>query len=340
MRIGIDARKIADYGIGTYIRGLLGGLDALDGDEEYVVFAPGDARPLIPSRFEHLIVEAPHYSVRELWIVGRAAKRARIDLLHAPHYVVPFTTCPVIVTIHDLIHLHQKQRNPVAPIYARTMIGRAVRRSIRILTVSQTVKSEIVRSFGCDPGKIMVTPNGIDDRFRASTPNQTPSAYFVYAGNDKAHKNVDVLVTAYEEVRARRPDLTLVLAGARFERYQSRPGVITPGFVSDSELAALYRGALALVQPSIEEGFGLPAAEAMASGVAVITSRAPALVETVGDAAIHVDAASPDAFAMAMLRIAGDAALRVSLAARGIARSRAFTWSRCADLTRRAFLGA
>jgi len=340
VRIGIDARKISDYGIGTYIRGLLGGLARCRGDEEYVVFAPEKARGLIPAALQHVVLEAPHYSVRELVMVARAARHAAVDLLHAPHYVVPLTSCPVLVTIHDLIHLHQKQRNPLAAIYARTMIGRAVRKSVRILTVSQSVKSEIVREFGCDAAKIIVTPNGIDDRFRASAPNPAPSQYFLYVGNDKPHKNVGRLVEGLAAVKAQRPEISLVLAGAEFEQYQSREGVITPGFVSDAELAALYRGAMGVIQPSLEEGFGLPAAEAMASGVAVITSKAAALVEITGDAALHVDAMSAAAIADAMRRVANDEALRLDLGRRGIEKTRSMTWDRCADSTRRAYLGS
>jgi glycosyltransferase involved in cell wall biosynthesis len=340
MRIGIDGRKIGDYGIGTYIRGLLGGLAEIGGDEEYVVFAPPSARAVIPARFEHLALEAPHYSIRELFAVGAAARRARIDLLHVPHYVVPLTRVPTIVTIHDLIHLHVAHRNPLARPYARTMLRRAVTKPIRILTVSETVKSEIVAAFGIPAAKVIVTRNGVDDRFRQAAPPETSSNYFLYAGNDKPHKNVGALVAAYETVRASRPDLGLVLAGASFERFADVAGVVTPGFVSDEELAALYRGAIAVMLPSHEEGFGLPAAEAMASGVAVITSNAPVLVEVTGGGAIHVDATSRDAIAAAMLRVANDDALRRRIALAGIERSRSFTWRRCAESTRRAYLGA
>lgn len=340
MRIGIDARKIADYGIGTYIRGLLGGLAQIAGDEEYVVFAPSSARPQIPAAFEHVVLDTPHYSVRELFAVGAAARRARIDLLHAPHYVVPLTRVPTIVTVHDLIHLHIAHRNPLARPYARTMLRRAVKKSIRVLTVSDAVKNEIVATFGVQPAKVTVTRNGIDDRFRAGAPAAQPSSYFLYAGNDKPHKNVEALVRAFEAVRRSRADLALVLAGASFDRFADVAGVVTAGFVPDEELAKLYRGAIALVLPSLEEGFGLPAAEAMASGVAVITSKAPALVEVTGDAAIHIDATSGDALAAAMLRVANDETLRLRIARAGIERSREFTWRRCAESTRRAYLGA
>ena len=339
MRIGIDARKISDFGIGTYIRGLLAGLAECAGDEEYVVFAPRSARGLIPNRFEHFVLDVPHYSIRELFAVGVAARKAEIDLLHSPHYVVPFTRCPVIVTIHDLIHLRVRHTNPFAAPYARTMLRRAATKTIRILTVSEAVKSEVVTTYGVPAAKIVVTRNGVDDVFRQHAPVPRPSNYFLYAGNDKPHKNVDRLVAAFGNVRAK-TQLGLVLAGAPFERFAQVEGVVTPGFVAEAELAALYRHAIALVMPSSEEGFGLPAAEAMASGTAVITSKNAALVEVTADAALHVDAASVSDLAQAMLRVANDDELRLRLARAGIERSRSFNWLRCAQSTRRAYLGA
>jgi glycosyltransferase involved in cell wall biosynthesis len=317
LRIGIDARKIADFGIGTYIRNLLRELVALGGDE-YVAFAPAGAA--LPPGVEHVVVDAPHYSFRELVAVGRAAARARLDLFHAPHYVAPLTRVPLVVTVHDLIHL--RHRNPLARLYARTMIGRAVRKARRVLTVSETVKQEIEETFGV--GNVIVTPNGCD-HIEVDRSPLAVGRYFLFVGNDKPHKNVDVAVAA-----AARAGVELVLVGARFARFGGR------GFVSDDELASLYRGAIALVMPSGEEGFGLPALEAMRCGTAVITSNAPALVEVTGDAALHVEP-TVDRVAEAMSRLASDASLRASLIARGSERAREFTWSRCARATRRAY---
>lgn len=324
MRIGIDARKIADFGIGTYIRGLLQETVNASGDT-YVAFAPERLAHLLPAGVEHVAIDAPHYSIREIVVLGRAADRAGIDLLHAPHYVVPFTRVPFVVTIHDLIHL--RHPNPLARMYARQMIGRAVRRSRRVLTVSEAVKREIVATFGCSDEHVVVTPNGVGAPFVAQG-RAAEGRYFLYVGNDKPHKNVDVLVEAFAQIGG----ASLVLTGAPFERFRARDGVIVTGFVDDEELAALYRGAMALVMPSREEGFGLPALEAMACGCAVITSNAPALVEITGDAALHVQ---PDADALrdAMWRMASDDALRRSLASRGIERAKNFTWTRCAELT-------
>jgi glycosyltransferase involved in cell wall biosynthesis len=333
MRVGIDARKIADFGIGTYIRGLLGGLVALGTGDEYVAFAP--AGTPIPAGVEHIAVDAPHYSIKELLVVGRAADRARLDLFHAPHYVVPFTRVPLVVTIHDLIHLHQPLRNPLAPLYARTMIRRAVKHARRILTVTEAVKAQLERELGAT--NVLVTPNGVTAVQDGASER---SAMFLFVGNDKPHKNVDALIAAFARARVELTDVRLVLVGAAFERFRGRDGVDVRGFVDDRELSALYSTAIALVMPSLEEGFGLPAAEAMAHGTAVIASRDAALMEVTGDAALHADARDVASIAAAMLRVARDEALRARLGANGIARARFFTWTRCAEATRDAYFAA
>ena len=336
MRIGIDCRKIADFGIGTYIRGLLGALADLGG-HQYLAFGPRTIENMLPRGVVHLLVDAPKYSIRELFTVGR---NIPLDLFHAPHYVVPFLRVPFVVTIHDLIHLHH--RNPLGRAYARTMIGRAVRRSRRVITVSYSVRDDVVRVFG-HPEKIAVTPNGVDhvflsradgegfrpERFFASL-RMTNAPYFLFVGNDKPHKNVDRLMEAF----ARITDAQLVLAGGEFERFRNRDRVVLAGFVPQEELAILYRGAIALVIPSLEEGFGLPALEAMACGAPVITSTAPALIEISGDAALHVDARSIDAIADAMTRVLRDRSSRDLMIERGLERAKNFTWRRCAELTR------
>ena len=307
MRVGIDCRKIADFGIGTYIRGLLHGLVDIGG-ADYVAFGAREIAPMLPPGVEHAEVDAPKYSVRELFVVGR---NARIDVFHAPHYVVPFLKVPFVVTIHDLIHL--RHRNPAARAYARWMIGRAVRRSRAVLTVSESVKRDIAATFG-HAEKISVTPNGVDAVFHADG-SKAAGPYFLFVGNEKPHKNVARAIAAAQSI------------GVELKRVGSER------FVSNEELAALYRGAIALVLPSLEEGFGLPALEAMACGTAVITSNSPALVEITSDAAIHVDAKSVDAISDAMTRVMSDEKLRASMIERGLHRSRAFTWKRCAEMT-------
>jgi glycosyltransferase involved in cell wall biosynthesis len=331
MRVGIDCRKIGDFGIGTYIRGLLHALVALGGDE-YVAFGPAGIAAALPKGIEHEVVDAPKYSLRELFTMGRAADAARLDVFHAPHYVVPFVHVPVVVTIHDLIHL--RHRNPLARAYARRMIGRAVRRSRRVITVSEAVRSEIASRFG-HAGKIVITPEGVDAVFSPGGP-AAEGRYFLFVGNDKPHKNIDRLVEAFDRLS----DVQLVLAGGTFDRFRNRRGTVITGFVPVERLAALYRGAIALVLPSLDEGFGLPALEAMACSTPVITSTAAALVELTGDAAIHVDGRSIEEIAEAMTRVLRDEQLRAPMIARGRARASAFTWNRCAQITRNVYHSA
>lgn len=336
MRIGIDCRKIADFGIGTYARGLLNGLASLQGPEQYVAFVPTSARALLPANVEPVIADVPNYTVRELPVMGRAIARARIDVFHSVHFVLPWTSCPSISTIHDAIPFHFPPSRFGASTYLSFMTRRALRKSVRVLTVSEAAKRSIVETFATDPGRIVVTPNGIDALFFEETsPASDLGRYFLYAGNDKPHKNVERLIEAFAGIGDR--SVRLVLAGAAFEHFRDVQGVVRAGFVSIERLAALYRGALALVMPSLEEGFGLPVAEAMACGTAVIASDIPALVEVAGDAALYCDPLSAEGITAAMERIAGDGALRAELASRGRARAARFTWQRCAELTREVY---
>src|SRR6266852_2158054 len=203
MRVGIDCRKIDDFGIGTYIRGLLNAMTGVD----YVAFGPRGIE--LPAGVEHAVVDAPKYSIRELFTIGRGAN---IDLFHAPHYVVPFVEVPFVVTVHDLIHL--RHPNPLARGYARMMIGRAVRKSRRVITVSEAVRSEIAAEFG-HAEKIAVTYNGVEAAFTAAGA-KAEGRYFLFVGNDKPHKNVDRLVEAFSRV----PPVQLILAGGSFERFR------------------------------------------------------------------------------------------------------------------------
>ena len=335
MRIGIDCRKIFDFGIGTYVRGLATALAVLEGDEEYVLFAPVAALDLLPKNCERVAVDAGNYTIRELWVMARAIERARLDAFHSPHFVLPWTDCPSVATLHDAILFHYPPRNPVGFVYVAAMTARAARISRELLTVSEAARVELAGFLDCDPRKITVTPNGIDDVFVVpGEPARRERPYLLCAGNDKPHKNVDRLVEAFREAKL---NVDLVLTGAPFERFRGVDGVACVGFVTAEELAALHRGAVAVVVPSLEEGFGLTAAEAMAVGAPVLTSNTPALVEVTGDAALHVDARDVDALAAGLRRVVTGEALRRELSARGRERARLFTWRRCAELTREVY---
>jgi glycosyltransferase involved in cell wall biosynthesis len=348
VRIAIDCRKAADFGIGRYICGLTHALVALPGEEHFLLLAPPSLHHLLPAgdRVSAVDCTASSYGIRELFAIPAAAKSGGASLLHSPHYVVPFSRIPKIVTIHDLIHLHQLKGlgNAHRIAYARWMLSRATIVSRAIVTVSESVRGEIEQMFPAARGKVTVTPNGIDAEFSAPLGEEEPAAiarrigarvgeYFLFVGNDKPHKNLETLVEAFSR---RAPALArhrLVLAGARPPRFAAMDGVVLAGHVTDRELHALYAGSTALVFPSLEEGWGLPLAEAMASGAAVIASDLPVLREVSGGAALHVDARDPDALAAAMLEVATSPKRQQELREKGRERARSLTWEATARKT-------
>lgn len=364
MRIAIDARKLHDFGIGTYVRNLIREFARLSDDAEYVVLCSPDDREFVHDlspRFTPVTVRSANYSVGEQFTVPLALRRTKPDLFHAPHYVVsPFTRRPFVVTIHDCIHLRFPQYLPNrrALTYARAMMRMAVRRSERILTVSQASRDDIVQLLGVSADKIEVIPNGIDERLarppseeeiaRVRQRFQLQDRFVLYAGNIKPHKNVDRLIEAFSILKQEHPGETkLVIIGDETSKYpilrrlvhrhRLHQHVRFLGFVPDETLAALYRLASVFVFPSLYEGFGLPPLEAMALGTPVVTSNVSSLPEVVGDAALLIDPMDPHAIATAMARLLTDATLRDDLIDRGFKRVQDFSWARSAARTREVY---
>jgi glycosyltransferase involved in cell wall biosynthesis len=361
VRIAIDARKLHDYGIGTYVRNLLHGLARRDDPDTYVLLCrPEDAGTLraLSPRFEPLVERAGNYSLAEQITIPIALRRARVDLFHAPHYVVsPLTLCPFVVTIHDCIHLRFPQYLPNrgAYFYARTMMTLAARRARRVLTVSEASKEDILRFLKVPASRVEVIYNGLDERL-AAPPSAADiarvreryllnSPFILYTGNIKPHKNVDRLIAAYALLRQRGvSDVKLLIIGDDISKYPNlrrlvhrfhlHPHVRFFGFVPDLTLAVLYRLASVFVFPSLYEGFGLPPLEAMAAGAPVVTSNVSSLPEVVDDAALLIDPLDPAAIADAMMRVLCDATLRADLIRRGYERVRMFSWERSVARTR------
>jgi glycosyltransferase involved in cell wall biosynthesis len=353
VRIGIDARKLHDFGIGTYIRNVLQHLARLDRQTEYVVLCRADDVAFAASlgeNFRGVVETSGNYSVSEQIRVPLALRRERVTLFHAPHYVLPpLVRCKSVVTIHDCIHLMFPQYLPnrFALAYARTSIGLAARRSTRVLTVSESSKRDILRFVDVPPEKIDVIYNAYDERFGIEPPEdvvtrvreryQLHDPFVLYAGNVKPHKNLERLIEAFHLVRSRGLDhLKLVLIGDEISKYtalrravhrhQLHKYVRFLGFLPLDTLAVLYRLAGVFVFPSLYEGFGLPPLEAMASGTPVVTSNVSSLPEVAGNAAVLVDPYNASAIADGIYRVLTDDTLRLDLKRRGIERATQFSW--------------
>lgn len=357
MRIAIDARKLRDYGIGTYVRNLLRQLARQDTTNEYVVFCREpdcDTIEEFGPRFRSVIQHAGPYSITEQFAIPMDLRREAVDLFHAPHYVLPpLTPCRSVVTIHDCIHLRFPQYLPstLGHAYAWAQMWSATHRAARVITVSEASKRDILRYFRLPERQIDVIYNAIDDRFwgqpdageisRVRERYRLNDPFVLYAGNIKPHKNLERLIEAFHLMRQDTPHLAnvqLLIIGDEISKYATLRRAVHRhklhkhvrffGFVSDQTLAALYRLADVFVFPSLYEGFGLPPLEAMASGTPVITSNVSSLPEVVGDAALMIDPYDPAAIADAMRRVLETPALREELQRKGLARAREFSWER------------
>ena len=353
MRIGIDARKLHDFGIGTYIRNLLRQLARQDHDTEYVLFCgPDDCGTLdsLGENFRTVAETAGKYSFAEQLKIPLAIRREGVTLFHAPHYVLPpLVRCKSVVTIHDCIHLMFPQYLPnrLSLAYARTSIALAARRATRVLTVSESSKRDILRFVDVPPDNIDVIYNSYDDRFgvepkeedvvRVRERYQLDEQFVLYAGNVKPHKNLERLIEAFDLVRRRGLDqLKLVLIGDDISRYTSLRRAVHRhqlhkyvrflGYLPEETLAVMYRLAGVFVFPSLYEGFGLPPLEAMASGTPVVTSNVSSLPEVAGDAAVLVDPYDSMAIADGIYRVLTDEGLRTDLRRRGLVRAHQFSW--------------
>ena len=352
VRIGIDARKLHDFGIGTYIRNLLRQLARLDQTTEFVLLSrPQDKAALtsLGENFRIVAESAGNYSFTEQVKIPLALRREKVDLFHAPHYVLPpLVPCRSVVTIHDCIHLMFPQYLPnrLALRYARTSIAMAARRATRVMTVSETSKRDIIRFFGTEADKIDVIHNAYDERFdepreeeisRVRERYQLHEDFVLYVGNVKPHKNLERLIEAFHLVRARGLDhVKLVMIGDDISKYaalrravhqhQLHKYVRFLGYLPEGTLAAMYRLASVFVFPSLYEGFGLPPLEAMASGTPVVTSNVSSLPEVTGDAAVLVDPYDPAAIADGIARVLTDDDLAAQMRVRGLARAHEFSW--------------
>ena len=355
IRVGIDARKLDDYGIGTYLGQLIAHLARPGSPLDLVAYHPHPDPPPLKTAGHVAWVKqsAPAYSIREQFALHRQARRHGLHLLHIPHYVVPWIApCPMVVTIHDVIHLLFAENLPgaAARIYARLMLNRAAATARRIITVSQSSKRDLMQHLDVPEGKITVIPLGLPPDCRPGAIEGQPASvtagcgidgpFLLAAGNFRQrHKNLPLLLEAYRLLRQTLPSApVLVIAGdlpsqGRHCEPLSRDGVICLGRISRVQLISLYRAAEAFVSPSSYEGFGLTVLEAMGCGLPVVAADCAAVREVADGAALLAAPGDARDMAGAMGRVLSDEGLREDLSRRAIARSRRYSWDEHARRT-------
>jgi glycosyltransferase involved in cell wall biosynthesis len=300
------------------------------------LIAPESAREL---ELEHIpLVRAGRlqgHAWEQLELPPRTGRRVLLNFCNT----APLLTRNV-VTIHDAaVFALPDAHSRAFRLWYRALLPSLGRRAVRVLTVSQFSRNELVQRAGIPPGKVEIVPQGCE-HVRRAEPDQRVFArlpvshgrYVLAVGSQAPHKNLTLLEQALVHLGEAAPPLVIagsanprVFGGgtpARGER------VHLAGYVTDGELRALYEGACCFVYPSLYEGFGIPPLEAMVCGCPTIVSRAAALPEVCADAALYCDPYDAEDLARNIRRLIRDSALQNDLRQRGLARTRAFTWER------------
>ena len=320
----------------SYVSALLRELPRL-GDE--LRFAAVTRHPdRVPDGVEAVELQARSQPWRMSWSLPRLLRRLRPAIVHFQHVVAPGYGGRAVVTIHDLSF----ERDPSLMgfrdrFFFRTMVPRSVRRADRVIAVSERTKQDLVERYGVADDTVSVVSNGVDDGFTPDGPARDGPPYLLFVGALHARKDP---LGAIEALSLADSDLRLVLVGpdkgaaTEARRLVARLGldhrVEFAGHVEKPALAALYRGAKALVFPSRYEGFGLPVLEAMASGTPVVATSAGAIPEVAGDAAVLVEPGDAVALAGGIERALAD---RERLVRAGLERARLFSWTETAQRT-------
>lgn len=363
MHIAIDARLygLKHAGIGRYVLHLIKELSNVDSNNHYtLIVAPDTQLAQLPRNAKLITSDIRHYSLAEQIRFVSQLNAIDADLFHFPHFNVPLAfNRPYVVTIHDLLW-HEKVGFEVTtlPKYVylakyvgyRLVIHQAITRAKHVLTPAQAVKDSIIAKFNQPASKITVTHEAADQVYFSAKKNlsilkkyQIKSPYIVYTGSLYPHKNVDRVVEALRKIE----EVRLIIASARnifTDRFWQRvvdlgmtERVHLLGFVPDDELAQIYCSALALVQPSQSEGFGLTGLEAMATGLPVICSRHSVMEEIYGQAAIFVDTTSALAIAQAIETFRRDTKLWQKMSRTGRTQAEQYGWDKLAQQTNQAY---
>lgn len=376
-RIGIDARFYGPLGkgLGRYIQEISDRMIALDKEAEYefVIFLSPENFDYFHSSHPHVekrLIGFPWYSWQEQVIFPLIIRRARLDLIHFPHFNVPLLIkTPFIVTIHDLIltRFPSRRASTLPSLFYwlkqaayRLVIRSAIRRARYIITVSEFTRKDIINKFKADESKLKLTYEGVAELGEGHkngvsvlSKYKVKKPYLLYVGNAYPHKNLEFLIRAFARLHKKRENLSLVLVGKedyfykRLKQYADKlsllsengeAGVFFPGYIPDEDLSAFYSQASLYVFPSLYEGFGLPPLEAMAYSCPVLSSDQASLPEILSDAAAYFDPYNENSFLTEAEALMSNDVKREELISKGRERIKDFDWQDCALKTWQLYL--
>ena len=362
MKIGLDLRfwRSKTGGLGRYSRNLLKELLAIDQENQYTAIITPEDEPefdLRASNLTKLVVPIPHFSLDEQIKFLKILNAQNFDLVHFANFNHPIMYHrPFVVTVHDLImdlFPTGAQKNSFIRTSAYRLVMTDCRRAKIIIVPSVSTGDDLVEMLHFPSPKIVITPEGSEGLFHVHSDREKiaikerlglPKKYLLFVSRWEEYKGLPALLTAHEELTKKYPDLGLVISGRPDkqnlqiaelvrQRQAVNSNIVTPGFVSDEDLSAIYSAAEVYVHPSWYEGFGIMILEAFASGVAVVTSNTSSLPEVVGDAGVLVEPQNTNELVEAIDKILGDEKLASELIQKGLDRVKQYSWRQMAKQT-------
>ena len=363
MRIAIDAHSVGTRlgGNESYAVNLIEALAQIDDVNEYTLYVTtAEARDRFHQRWPNFKVHTtlPHTPLIRIPLTLSTELRKRpVDVLHVQFTAPPFCPCPAVVSIHDLSFEHLPQTfNRRSRTQLRLTVRHSARRAARILTLSEHTRRDVIETYKIAEESVTAIPLAAPEHFGPVSDDKElqrvrhnygiDGDYVLSVGSIQPRKNLVRLIKAYALLRGRHQGCTfpkLVLVGKRawlfdetlrtLEETGSKDSVVLTGYVPESDLPALYSGALCFIYPSYFEGFGLPPLEAMKCGAPVIVGNATSLPEVVGDAGLKVDPFDISAIAAALDQLINDSVLRRQLSSKGLTRAKLFAWRETAKQT-------
>ena len=363
MRIAIDAHSVGNQLAGneSYAVNLIEALAAIDSTNSYTLYVTKrSAVERFSGRWPNFSVSRtlPHTPIVRIPVTLSAElRRNPVDVLHVQFTAPPFVPCPFVVSIHDLSFEHLpltfKRRSRMQ---LRLTVRRSARKAARVLVLSESTRQDIIETYGILPERVTAIPLAAPEHFGPVTDDKElqrvrhtygiTGDYILSVGSIQPRKNLARLVGAYARLRAERPGIKLpklVLVGKKAWLYTETlraielsgvgDQILLTGYVSDTDLPALYSGALCFVYPSYFEGFGLPPLEAMKCGVPVIVGNRTSLPEVAGDAGLLVNPFDEAEIASALGRLIDNSDLRDKLRVKGLKRANHFSWHETARRT-------
>ena len=361
MRIGIEAQRIFrsnKHGMDYVVLQEILHLQQMDKENEYFVFVkPGPDRCVQSTENVHVIeLGMPSYPLWEQIALPRAARKAKVDILHCTSNTAPINCkIPLVLTLHDIIFLEPRDKanksvyQNLGWVYRRWNVPRIMSNCRRIITVSNFELQNIICKTGVEENRMVMIYNGYNDIFQQlSDVNQVyrkyinEPGYLLFLGNTDPKKNTERTLIAYslylEQSKVKRkllvgdidqPYLEDIINRNRIDNI--RDGLVQSGYIPNKDLVYLYNNAFAFLYTSLRESFGIPLLEGMACGVPVITSNTSSMPEIGGNNAILVNPESPQEIAGQLLKLEQDADYYEEKRQVGLGRAKLFSWKHTAE---------